>query len=114
MLCIHTDKIKISTVGATFTVTFSVAPDEIGFLTDLHKMYSKMNMSGFMIKPNCSEKPNNFDKDTNVRSKEPLKMRDATAEERQGIRDYIDSISEVYVKDEPRTDCAWKKGDSDE
>ena len=47
MLFITTDKIKYSTVGASFTVTFSVAPDEINALYDLQEQYKKMNMIGF-------------------------------------------------------------------
>ena len=53
------------------------------------------------------------DKDINVRSKDEPQMREATAEERQAVRDYIESISEktgvmFYGKDEPQTDCPWK------
>ena len=44
MLFITTDKIKYSTVGASFTVTFTVAPEEINALYDLHERYMKMNM----------------------------------------------------------------------
>lgn len=49
MLFITTDKIKYSTVGASFTVTFSVAPDEIGYLYALHEKYKEVNMSGFKL-----------------------------------------------------------------
>ena len=49
MLFITTDKIKYSTVGASFTVTFSVAPDEIGYLYALHEKYMEVNMSGFKL-----------------------------------------------------------------
>ena len=49
MLFITTDKIKYGTVGASFTVTFSVAPDEIGYLYALHEKYMEVNMSGFKL-----------------------------------------------------------------
>ena len=58
MLYISTSKIKKGTVLASFTVTFSVAPDEIDYLTVLHEKYAEMNMSGFTIKPSDSEIPN--------------------------------------------------------
>ena len=44
MLFITTDKIKYSTVGASFTVTFSVAPDEINALYDLYERYMKISI----------------------------------------------------------------------
>lgn len=49
MLFITTDKIKYSTVGASFTVTFTVAPEEINYLIDLHEKYMEVNMSGFKL-----------------------------------------------------------------
>lgn len=49
MLFIQTDKIKYSTVGASFTVTFSVAPEEINYLMDLHEKYMEVNMCGFKL-----------------------------------------------------------------
>ena len=56
MLYIAVDKIKYSTVGASFNVTFSVAPDEIGYLYALHEKYSEMNMSGFTVKLSDAER----------------------------------------------------------
>ena len=49
----------------------------------------------------------------NYELKDEPQMREATAEERQAVRDYIESISEktgvmFYGKDEPQTDCPWK------
>lgn len=49
MLFITTDKIKYGTVGASFTVTFTVAPEEINYLMDLHEKYMEMNMKGFKL-----------------------------------------------------------------
>lgn len=49
MLFITTEKIKYSTVGASFTVRFNVAPDEIGYLQALHNKYSEMNMRGYTL-----------------------------------------------------------------
>lgn len=59
MLYISTSKIHESTIGASFTVSFTVAPDEIDYLTALHEKYAEMNMCGFTIKPSDSENPNN-------------------------------------------------------
>ena len=49
MLWISASKIKYSTVGASFTVTFSVAPDEIGYLQMLNSKYSKLNGCGVKL-----------------------------------------------------------------
>ena len=49
MLFITTDKIKYGTLGASFTVTFTVAPEEINYLIDLHEKYMEVNMSGFKL-----------------------------------------------------------------
>ena len=43
MLNISTGKIKYSTLGASFTVTFSVNLGEIGYLCALHKKYREFN-----------------------------------------------------------------------
>ena len=56
MLFIITDKIKYSTVGASFTVTFTVAPEEINYLMDLHEKYMEVNMMGFDLIPSKSQK----------------------------------------------------------
>ena len=55
MLFITTNKIKYNTVGASFTVTFSVAPDEINALYDLHERYKKMSMIGFDLIPSINK-----------------------------------------------------------
>lgn len=49
MLYIWTDKIKYSTVGASFSVTFSVAPDEVSYLQKIHDTFKAMNMSGISL-----------------------------------------------------------------
>ena len=51
MLFITTDKIKYGTVGASFTITFTVAPEEINYLMDLHEKYMEMNMKSFILEP---------------------------------------------------------------
>ena len=51
MLYIITDKIRYSTVGATFTVHFSVAPDEIGYLQVIYEKYAKLNNRAYELKP---------------------------------------------------------------
>ena len=47
MLFIGVEKIKYSTVGAAFKVTFSVPIDEIGYLQALYNKYSEANGCGF-------------------------------------------------------------------
>ena len=65
MLTIWTDKIKHSTVGSSFRVTFSVAPNELEYLNKLYDCFNPMKMSSFPItadrktEPSSSEKPNN-------------------------------------------------------
>ena len=49
MLFINTSKINYGTVGASFTVTFTVAPEEINYLMDLHEKYMEMNMKSFIL-----------------------------------------------------------------
>lgn len=49
MLYIYTDDIKYSTVGASFTVTYSVAPDEIYFLLMLHEKFAERNGVGYPL-----------------------------------------------------------------
>ena len=66
MLTIWTNKIKHSTVGSSFSVTFSVAPNELEYLNKLYDCFSSMNWSSFPITTdrkteNSSEKPNNCD-----------------------------------------------------
>ena len=46
MLYVYTDKIRYSTEGASFKVTLSVAPEEIGYLQALYTSFKKMNMRG--------------------------------------------------------------------
>ena len=64
MLTIWTNKIKHSTVGSSFSVTFSVAPNELEYLNKLYDCFSSMNWSSFPITAdrndeNSSEIPNN-------------------------------------------------------
>ena len=64
MLTIWTNKIKHSTVGSSFSVTFSVAPNELEYLNKLYDCFSSMNWSSFPITAdrndeNNSEIPNN-------------------------------------------------------
>ena len=49
MLYISTEDIRYSTVGASFKVTFSVAPDEIGYLQALNNSFKSMNMCGIPL-----------------------------------------------------------------
>ena len=84
MLTIWTDKIKHSTVGSSFRVTFSVAPNELEYLNKLYDCFKSMNWSSFPITADRKDEPTiskmeQVDKDINVRS-----------------------------KDEPQTDCAWR------
>ncbi len=49
MLYIVTNKIRLSTGGASFSVTISVPPEEIGYLQALHNSFKKMNMRGIPL-----------------------------------------------------------------
>ena len=49
MLTIWTNKIKHSTVGSSFSVTFSVAPNELEYLNKLYDCFNSMHMSNFPI-----------------------------------------------------------------
>ena len=49
MLTIWTNKIKHSTVCSSFSVTFSVAPNELEYLNKLYDCFSSMNWSCFPI-----------------------------------------------------------------
>ena len=49
MLYITTNKIKHSTVGSSFTVSFSVAPDEVWYLQKLYDSFHTMNMCGIPL-----------------------------------------------------------------
>ena len=51
MLYISTSKIKESTVGSSFTVTYSANPESVEELKALHGTYSSVNMSEFTLKP---------------------------------------------------------------
>lgn len=55
MLYITTETIKYSTVGASFTVSFSVAPDEIYALMRLHDKFTKYNGKAFPLTANIAE-----------------------------------------------------------
>ena len=61
MLFIKTSKIRESTVGSNFTVTYSANPESVEELKALQSAYSSVNMCGFTIKPSDSENPNNFE-----------------------------------------------------
>ena len=75
MLTIWTDKIKHSTVGSSFRVTFSVAPNELEYLNKLYDCFKSMNWSSFPITADRKDEPTiskmeQVDKDINVRSKD--------------------------------------------
>lgn len=55
MLFIHTDDIKYSTVGASFTVTYSVAPEEIYSLLILHDRFAENNGKAYQISASDTE-----------------------------------------------------------
>lgn len=55
MLFIHTDNIKYSTVGASFTVSFNVGIDEIPVLMALHDYWTEHNMKGYELKAEQTE-----------------------------------------------------------
>lgn len=55
MLSINTSKIKYSTVGASFTVTYSVAPEEIYSLMILHDKFAENNGKEYQISANDTE-----------------------------------------------------------
>lgn len=55
MLCINTSKIKYSTVGASFTVTYSVAPEEIYLLMILHDKFAENNGKAYQISASDTE-----------------------------------------------------------
>lgn len=55
MLFIGVEKIKYSTAGATFKVTFSVPIDEIGYLQVLYNKYSEANGCGFSTPTEVAE-----------------------------------------------------------
>lgn len=56
MLFIHTDDIKYSTVGASFTVTYTVAPDEIYTLLLLHDKLAENNGKAYQISASDTER----------------------------------------------------------
>ena len=51
MLFINTSKIRESTVGSSFTVTYSANPESVEELKTLHSTYSSVNMSEFTLEP---------------------------------------------------------------
>ena len=57
MLTIWTNKIKHSTVGSSFSVTFSVAPNELEYLDKLYDCFSSMNWSSFPITADRKTEP---------------------------------------------------------
>ena len=57
MLTIWTNKIKHSTVGSSFSVTFSVAPNELEYLNKLYDCFSSINWSSFPITTDRKTEP---------------------------------------------------------
>ena len=57
MLTIWTDKISHSTVGSSFSVTFSVAPNELEYLIKLYETFNSMNMKSFPITADSKTDP---------------------------------------------------------
>lgn len=51
MLYISVDEIKNGTVGATFSVTFTVPIEELPQLRELHDKYKQVNGYAFPIEP---------------------------------------------------------------
>ena len=80
MLYISTEDIRYSTVGASFKVTFSVAPDEIGYLQVLNNSFKSMNMCGIPLTAHRAEQTEPF-------------FRNPTEEEMRSAHEYIESIS---------------------
>ena len=107
MLTIWTNKIKHSTVGSSFSVTFSVAPNELEYLNKLYDCFNSMNWSSFPITADRKTEPTiskmeQVDKDINVRSKD----------EPQIIACPINERAEYwFYEDEPQVDGILFKGD---
>ena len=104
MLFTSVEKIKYSTVGASFKVTFSVPIDEIGYLQVLYNKYSEVNGCGFSLPTEVAEQT------------EPIPS-DEVAKEIQDAYDkgIISNASAVQAwyeacreQTEPSTDCSWK------
>lgn len=55
MLYINASEIKYSTVGASFTVTYSVAPEEIYSLMILHDKFAENNGKAYQISASDTE-----------------------------------------------------------
>ena len=90
MLYITTETIKYSTVGASFTVSFSVAPDEIYALMRLHDKFTKYNGKAFPLTANIAEQPEPYEYEIKALHK-----------------DYVEPYV-VIEQTEPQTDCPWK------
>ena len=57
MLTVWTYKIKHSTLGSSFSVTFSVPPTELEYLNKLYDYFNAMNMSSFPITADRKTEP---------------------------------------------------------
>ena len=57
MLTIWTGKIKHSTVGSSFSVTFTVTPNELEYLNKLYDYFNLMNMTSFYITADRKTEP---------------------------------------------------------
>ena len=134
MLAIWTNKIKHSTVGSSFSVTFSVAPNELEYLDKLYDCFSSMNWSSFPITAdrkteNSSEIPNNCEpqyeigmgtlkcdncseygsfKCAKCDGEMYFKRLEPKDEPTISKMEQVDKDINVRSKDEPQTDCAWK------
>ena len=75
MLTIWTDKIKHSTVGSSFRVTFSVAPNELEYLNKLYDCFNPMKMSSFPITANRKTEPSNSENPNNCEDMQDWKDR---------------------------------------
>ena len=53
MICTMVTQISHSTVGSSFSVSFSASPDELDLLIKMHQFYRDWNMSG--IKPQLEQ-----------------------------------------------------------
>ena len=57
MLTIWTYKITHSTLGSSFSVTFSVPPTELEYLNKLYDYFNSMNMTSFYIAADRKDEP---------------------------------------------------------
>ena len=94
MLYISTEKIRYSTVGASFKVTFSVAPDEIGYLQVLNNSFKSMNMCGIPLTAQRAEQT------------EPSEPNCDNCDKKWKPWEFPKCEGCEYT--EPSTDCGWK------